>query len=96
MILFYSKTKEYYFDEENIKLPYTTHKRSKTGHYGGRMGIDENGKRYVEKWGTGKKKLYRYYILMKVRYQKMFGLIFNQFNLVLIKDSATQLKNQKL
>ncbi|GAI84495.1 unnamed protein product, partial [marine sediment metagenome] len=23
---------------------------------------DENGRPYVEKWGTGKKKLYRYYL----------------------------------
>lgn len=26
------------------------------------MGIDESGRPYVEKWGTGKKKLYRYYL----------------------------------
>jgi hypothetical protein len=26
------------------------------------MGVDENGRPYVEKWGTGKKKLYRYYL----------------------------------
>lgn len=26
------------------------------------MGVDEDGRRYVEKWGTGKKKLYRYYL----------------------------------
>ncbi len=61
-IFFYSKTDKYIFNEENIKLPYTPHKRSKTGKYGGKMGIDENGREYVEKWGTGKKKLYRYYL----------------------------------
>jgi hypothetical protein len=26
------------------------------------MGVDEEGRTYVEKWGTGKKKLYRYYL----------------------------------
>lgn len=61
-IFFYSKTDKYYFDSSAIRIPYTPHKRSATGSYGGRMGVDENGRPYVEKWGTGKKKLYRYYL----------------------------------
>lgn len=44
-------------------MPFTPHKQSKSGkNYGGRMGVDENGREYVEKWGTGKKKLYTYYL----------------------------------
>jgi len=61
-ILFYSKTNNFYFDGSKVKIPLTPHKRSTTGSYGGRMGVDEKGRRYVEKWGTGKKKLYRYYL----------------------------------
>ncbi|MBM3143176.1 MAG: hypothetical protein FJ005_09105 [Chloroflexi bacterium] len=61
-ILFYSKTDKFYFDSSGVRIPYTPHKRSPTGSYGGVMGIDESGRRYVEKWGTGKKKLYRYYL----------------------------------
>ena len=62
-ILYYSKGRPYTFNPDNIRLPYTPHKQSKTGtNYGGKMGVDENGRPYVEKWGTGKKKLYRYYL----------------------------------
>lgn len=61
-IFFYTKTNKWIFNEDEIRLPFTPHKRSRTGHYGGRMGVDEEGKAYVEKWGTGKKKLYRYYL----------------------------------
>ena len=61
-IFFYTKTKNYFFDNTSITIPLTPHKRSTTGSYGGRMGVDENGREYVEKWGTGKKKLYRYYL----------------------------------
>ena len=44
-------------------MPFTPHKQDKSGkNYGGRMGVDEDGREYVEKWGTGKKKLYRYYL----------------------------------
>jgi DNA modification methylase len=62
-ILWYSKGKDCYFDSKAVRLPFTPHKQSKSGgNYGGRMGIDEEGREYVEKWGTGKKKLYRYYL----------------------------------
>jgi len=62
VIFFYSKSQEYKFDNTGVREPFTPHKRSSTGSYGGRMGTDENGRPYVEKWGTGKKKLYRYYL----------------------------------
>lgn len=62
IIFFYTKTDKWIFNEDEVRLPFTPHKRSKTGHYGGRMGKDEKGRPYVEKWGTGKKKLYRYYL----------------------------------
>ncbi len=63
-IFWYSKHKQdYLFDEKAVRLPFTPHKQDKTGkNYGGRMGVDEKGREYVEKWGTGKKKLYRYYL----------------------------------
>jgi site-specific DNA-methyltransferase (adenine-specific) len=44
-------------------MPLTPHKQDKSGkNYGGRMGFDKDGREYTEKWGTGKKKLYRYYL----------------------------------
>jgi len=63
-IFFYAKNSDkIIFNADEIKLPFTPHKQDKSGtNYGGRMGIDENGRPYVEKWGTGKKKLYRYYL----------------------------------
>lgn len=62
-ILFYGKSKQPFFNEKDVRLPFTPHKQDSSGkNYGGRMGVDENGREYVEKWGTGKKKLYRYYL----------------------------------
>lgn len=61
-LLWYAKGKNYTFNSEDVREPYTPHKRSSTGHFGGRMGVDEHGRPYVEKWGTGRKKLYRYYL----------------------------------
>ena len=63
-ILFYSKNiNNIVFNSDDIRIPFTPHKQDKSGkNYGGRMGIDENGRPYVEKWGTGNKKLYRYYL----------------------------------
>lgn len=53
----------YIFNADDIRVAFTPHKQDKSGaNYGGRMGIDENGRPYVEKWGTGNKKLYRYYL----------------------------------
>jgi DNA modification methylase len=63
-ILWYAKNKNnYYFCDNDIRLPYTPHKQNSSGkNYGGTMGRDENDREYVEKWGTGKKKKYRYYL----------------------------------
>ena len=63
-IIIYSKNKNNYtFNDKNIRLPFTPHKQDKSGkNYGGVMGTDEEGRKYVEKWGTGKKKKYRYYL----------------------------------
>ena len=63
IILFYTRSKSYYFNGAAVAEPLTPHKSSKSGkNYGGRMGVDEDGREYTEKWGTGKKKLYRYYL----------------------------------
>jgi DNA modification methylase len=63
VLLWYGKTGNYQFNAAAVRMPFTPHKQSKTGkNFGGRMGIDESGREYVEKWGTGKKKLYRYYL----------------------------------
>lgn len=62
-IFWYSKTGEYLFDGNAVRLPLTPHKQDPSGrNYGGRMGVDKDGREYTEKWGTGKKKLYRYYL----------------------------------
>jgi len=59
----YSKNSNPIFNQSDVRIPFTPHKQDKSGkNYGGRMGVDENGREYVEKWGTGKKKLYRYYL----------------------------------
>jgi DNA modification methylase len=62
-IFMYGKSKTPFFNQKDVRLPFTPHKQDKSGkNYGGRMGVDEAGREYVEKWGTGKKKLYRYYL----------------------------------
>lgn len=63
VLLWYTKSSDYYFDGKAVRLPLTPHKQDASGrNYGGRMGVDEEGREYTEKWGTGKKKLYRYYL----------------------------------
>jgi site-specific DNA-methyltransferase (adenine-specific) len=63
VIFWYSKSSEYVFNANAVRLPLTPHKQDASGkNYGGRMGFDEDGREYTEKWGTGKKKLYRYYL----------------------------------
>lgn len=63
LFLYAKKISDLYFDSESIRVEFTPHKQDKSGkNYGGRMGIDENNRPYVEKWGTGNKKLYRYYL----------------------------------
>ncbi len=63
-IFLYAKSKDKaYFNADDVRIPFTPHKQDKSGkNYGGRMGVDEDGRPYVEKWGTGNKKLYRYYL----------------------------------
>jgi site-specific DNA-methyltransferase (adenine-specific) len=63
----YSKTNKYTFNSKDISIPMTPHKQDSSGkNYGGKMGIDENGREYVEKQGSrdknGNCKYYRYYI----------------------------------
>jgi len=63
VLLWYAKDNDYQFFGDAVRLPLTPHKQDKSGKsYGGRMGFDEDGREYVEKWGTGNKKLYRYYL----------------------------------
>lgn len=63
VIFWYSKSDQYFFERDSVRLPLTPHKADASGrNYGGRMGVDEDGRPYTEKWGTGKKKLYRYYL----------------------------------
>ena len=63
IFLYAKKIDKAYFNSEDVRVPFTPHKQDKSGrNYGGRMGIDEDGRPYVEKWGTGNKKLYRYYL----------------------------------
>jgi len=65
-ILWYAKDiKKYVFNckAKEVRGSLTPHKNDSSGkNYGGRMGVDKDNREYVEKWGTGKKKLYRYYI----------------------------------
>ena len=63
VLLWYRKGVSTSFNDKDVRLPLTPHKQSTSGqNYGGRMGADDDGREYVEKWGTGKKKLYRYYL----------------------------------
>jgi site-specific DNA-methyltransferase (adenine-specific)/adenine-specific DNA-methyltransferase len=63
ILFLYAKSDKYTFNGNDIRLPLTPHKQDASGkNYGGRMGFDEDGREYTEKWGTGKKKLYRYYL----------------------------------
>lgn len=67
IILRYSKSKDFIFNGESIGVPMTPHKQDRAGKsYGGKMGISEDGRPYVEKQGTrdgtGKYKYYRYYL----------------------------------
>lgn len=60
VIFWYSKGRDYTFNDKSVRLPLTPHKKDASGrNYGGRMGVDEAGREYTEKWGTGRKKLYR-------------------------------------
>ena len=67
IILRYSKSKEFVFNAKDVGIPMTPHKQDGKGaNYGGKMGLDKNGRAYVEKQGTkdasGKYRYYRYYL----------------------------------
>ena len=66
-VYWYSKSGRFTFNANEVSIPMTPHKQDRSGkNYGGKMGIDENGREYVEKQGTrdkdGKYKYYRYYL----------------------------------
>ena len=66
-IYFYSKGKKWNFNSKTISISMTPHKSSSNkNNYGGKMGIDENRREYVEKQGSkdrnGNFKYYRYYL----------------------------------
>jgi DNA modification methylase len=56
-ILFYSKTEDYFFDGKAVGLKRETGTKS----FGGKMGVDENGRPYQDKLAKGGK-YYRYYL----------------------------------
>ena len=63
----YSKSGRYTFNAKEICIAMTPHKQDRSGkNYGGKMGVDENGRQYVDKQGTrdqdGNYKYYRYYL----------------------------------
>ena len=57
-ILFYSKTKTYRFDGKAAGIPRDTGTKS----FGGRIGVDENGRPYQDKIVRKTGKIYRYYL----------------------------------
>lgn len=57
-ILFYTKTKNYTFNGKDIGIPRKTGKSS----FGGKMGIDKNGRPYQDKLAKSSGKYYRYYL----------------------------------
>ena len=58
IILFYSKGQEYYFDGKAAGISRDTGTKS----FGGRIGTDENGRRYQDKIVKKTGKIYRYYL----------------------------------
>ncbi len=58
IILRYSKGKDYIFNSDSIKIPYTTYSEKAVDSF---SKIDEDGRHYKEIYGTGKSKKYRYY-----------------------------------
>ena len=57
-ILFYSKSKNYFFDGYASGMKRNTGDKS----FGGKIGIDENGRRYQDKLAKSSGKYYRYYL----------------------------------
>ena len=67
VIMRYTKSNKYIFNWKDVSLPMTPHKQDKKAKsFGGRMGISEDGREYVEKQGSrnsdGTYKYYRYYL----------------------------------
>jgi DNA modification methylase len=58
VIFFYSKTDEFIFNEKDVRIPMDAGTKS----FGGRLEEDEDGRKYRLVWGTGRKKLYKYYL----------------------------------
>lgn len=58
IILFYSKTNKYQFYGDSVKIPRDTGTKS----FGGKIGTDENGRRYQDKIVRSTGKVYRYYL----------------------------------
>ena len=63
----YSKSGKYTFNAKETSVAMTPHKQDRSGkNYGGKMGVDEEGRQYVEKQGTrdkdGNYRYYRYYL----------------------------------
>jgi DNA modification methylase len=59
IIFWYSKSKsDWTFNGDAVKTPYEANPKT----LGGVKRIDENGRPYRETWGTGSKKVYRYYM----------------------------------
>lgn len=58
VILFYLKGKDYYFNDEAVKIQRQTGSTS----FGGKIGIDEDGRRYQDKIVRKTQKVYRYYL----------------------------------
>ena len=67
LILRYSKSRQFLFNADAVSIPMTPHKQDRRGtNYGGKMGVDDDGRPYVEKQGTkdssGNYRYYRYYL----------------------------------
>ena len=67
LILRYSKSRQFLFNADAVTIPMTPHKQDRRGtNYGGKMGVDDDGRPYVEKQGTkdssGNYRYYRYYL----------------------------------
>ncbi|MBN1592316.1 MAG: site-specific DNA-methyltransferase [Candidatus Coatesbacteria bacterium] len=58
VILLYARSKDYYFDGDAVRIEMKAGKSS----FGGRLCVDDTGRKFREVWGTGRKKLYRYYL----------------------------------
>ncbi len=58
ILLYYRKSKDYVFNGDAVRIEMKAGRTS----FGGRLRVDDSGRKYREVWGTGRKKLYRYYL----------------------------------